>query len=71
MYACVLELKQISEISGYPFIKIHYPDADSELFRIAASCFEMSFVYSSSVGWYTDNTSRYILKFVLLNTKIL
>ena len=32
----MLELKQISEISGYPF-QIHYPDTGFELFRIVAN----------------------------------
>jgi len=36
---CALELKQISEISGYPF-KIHYPDTGFELFRIVANYFK-------------------------------
>ena len=35
----LLELKQISEISGYPF-KIHYPDTDLESFRIVADYFK-------------------------------
>ena len=34
-----LELKQISEISGYPF-QIHYPDKGFELFRIVANYFK-------------------------------
>ena len=34
-----VELKQISEISGYPF-QIHYPDTGFELFRIAANYFK-------------------------------
>ena len=36
---CELELKQISEISGYPF-EIHYPDKDCEPFRIVANYFK-------------------------------
>ena len=34
-----VELKQISEISGYPF-QIHYPDTGFELFRIVANYFK-------------------------------
>ena len=34
-----LELKQISEISGYPF-EIYYPDTDLEPFRIVANYFK-------------------------------
>ena len=36
---CVLELKQISEISGYTF-QIHYMDTGFELFRIVANYFK-------------------------------
>ena len=32
----MLELKQVSEISEYPF-EIHYPDTGLELFRIVAN----------------------------------
>ena len=40
-YPLQVELKQISEISGYPF-QIHYSDTSFELFRIAANyCFEI------------------------------
>ena len=34
-----VELKQISEISGYPF-QIHYPDTGFEQFRIVANYFK-------------------------------
>ena len=37
-FKCI-ELKQISEISGYPF-EIHYPDTDLESFRIVANYFK-------------------------------
>ena len=39
IYSLLLELKQISEISGYPF-QIHYPDTGFELFRIVANYFK-------------------------------
>ena len=40
----ILELKQISEISGYPF-EIYYPDTDLEPFRIVANYFKQIFIH--------------------------
>ena len=43
----VVELKQISEISGYLF-EIHYPDTDLESFRIIPSSSEIYFACQSN-----------------------
>ena len=41
-HACTLELKQISEISGYPF-EIYYPDTDLEPFIIISNKSDIHF----------------------------